>query len=287
MTEPESRFFESMRLRLHYVVWGDETKPPLILVHGGRDHARSWDFVAARLIDRFAVYALDLRGHGESDWSTGSAYHLSDNVADLARLVQVLDRGPVNLVGHSMGGRLVLDYGAIYPEHVQKIVAIEGFGRVRFTRTPLQRLRGYVDYIRELEERTPRSYPTLDDAIARMHDANRHLTPEVARHLTEHAVLRQEDGSYVWKFDNYVRLQSPTEWDNEETRALWGAIKAPTLHIGGSESWGTRFAGRESLAGAIPGSRVVIVKDAAHWVHHDQLNQFVTLVREFFGTEQR
>jgi hypothetical protein len=55
--EPQDRFFESDRLRLHYVVYGDESKLPLLLVHGGNDHARSWDLVAARLTDRYAVYA--------------------------------------------------------------------------------------------------------------------------------------------------------------------------------------------------------------------------------------
>jgi pimeloyl-ACP methyl ester carboxylesterase len=60
--EPESRFYRSQRLKLHYVVWGDERKPAVLLIHGGRDHARNWDFVAPRLLDDYCAYAVDLRG---------------------------------------------------------------------------------------------------------------------------------------------------------------------------------------------------------------------------------
>ena len=80
--EPESRFYTSQRLKLHYVVWGDDTRPPILLVHGMRDHARNWDAVAERLVDHFAVYAVDLRGHGDSQWSYGSLYSIVDFVYD-------------------------------------------------------------------------------------------------------------------------------------------------------------------------------------------------------------
>ena len=54
MEEPRSRSYTSQRLKLHYVVWGDEAKPPLMLIHGIRDHARTWDCVAERLEDHSA-----------------------------------------------------------------------------------------------------------------------------------------------------------------------------------------------------------------------------------------
>ena len=63
---PSSSFYISQRLRLHFVDWGGEAKPPLFLVHGGRDHARSWDWVARALRDEDHVIAPDLRGHGDS-----------------------------------------------------------------------------------------------------------------------------------------------------------------------------------------------------------------------------
>jgi pimeloyl-ACP methyl ester carboxylesterase len=290
MTEPESRFYESARLRLHYVAYGDESKPPVVLVHGTRDHARSWDFVAAGLTDRFSVYAPDLRGHGDSDWALGSAYGVAPYVADLAKLIDVIERGPVALVGHSLGGRVVLDYAAAAPDCVAKVVAIEGYGRQGSTKPPVDQLRGYIKFVRELEERAPHIYETIEAAEERMREENKHLTLEMVRYLTLHALKRAEGAQtagrrgYVWKFDNYTRLGAVPEWTPADTEQLWGAIKAPTLHIGGSESWGIRWAdGRDKLAASVPGSRTVIVDGAGHWVHHDKLDEFVRVVREFLG----
>jgi pimeloyl-ACP methyl ester carboxylesterase len=261
-----------------------------VLVHGTRDHARSWDFVAAGLMDRYSVYAPDLRGHGDSDWSIGSAYSVAAYVTDLSKMIEVMDRGSVSLVGHSLGGRVVLDYAALAPESVTKIIAIEGYGRQGSDAHPLERLKAYVKLVRDLERRGPHIYESLQAAETRMQEENKRLTPEMVKHLTLHAVKHVEGAQtggrqgYVWKFDNYMRLTPAPEWTPADTVELWKQIKAPTLHIGGSESWGKRFTdGREQLAEVVPGSKTVIVEGAAHWVHHDNLPEFVRLVREFFA----
>ena len=66
---PTSHSYISQRLRLHYVDWGNPGAPPLILLHGGRDHCRNWDWVAAELRRDYHIIAPDLRGHGDSAWS--------------------------------------------------------------------------------------------------------------------------------------------------------------------------------------------------------------------------
>jgi pimeloyl-ACP methyl ester carboxylesterase len=283
MAEPEDRFFESMRLKLHYAVWGDESKPPLLLVHGGRDHARSWDFVAAAMTDRFAVYAPDLRGHGDSDWTVGGQYRISDHVIDLTKLIDTIDRGPVDIIAHSMGGRVSLDLTAAFPNRVRRLIAIEGFGwPLRSERPAEERMRGLVKAVREIEDGESRIYKTFADAEARMQEANKRLAPEMVRHLTKHAVRRREDGSLVWKFDPYVYVQALPDWTQEELMELWRRIEAPVLLIGGAENWPRQPLVRE-LSEALPNARTVIVENAAHWVHHDQLDEFVRLAREFLS----
>src|SRR5512145_1756287 len=101
---PRSRFLTSQRLRLHFVDWGNEAAPTLVLVHGGRDHARSFDDVARALCHSWHVVAPDLRGHGDSDWAVGGSYAMAELVADLAALVDELGAEPVVLLGHSLGG---------------------------------------------------------------------------------------------------------------------------------------------------------------------------------------
>jgi pimeloyl-ACP methyl ester carboxylesterase len=284
MIEPESRYYESSRLRLHYAAWGDESKPALILVHGSRDHARSWDFVARCFVDRYAVYAPDLRGHGDSAWAIGSQYSIIEYVVDLAKLVEVLDRGPVTLAGHSLGGGVVLEYAGTLPEMVSKVVSIEGMGRFRGRahRPANLRMRDYVRYMREMEDWQPRTYATLEDAARRMQANNRRLTPEMAMHLTVHGVRRLDDGSYTWKFDNFIRSRSPYEWNEEDARSIWAAIAAPVLLIGGAESW--HFDPKaDGSASVFRDMRSVVIDGAAHWVHHDQFEKFVEVTRDFLA----
>ncbi len=74
MPGPTSRIFFSQRLRLHYVDRGNPDAPPLLLVHGGRDHCRNWDWVAQALRKDWHVICPDLRGHGDSQWSPDGNY---------------------------------------------------------------------------------------------------------------------------------------------------------------------------------------------------------------------
>ena len=85
---PTSRVYFSQRLRLHYVDWGNPTAPPLLLLHGGRDHCRNWDWVASALRRDWHVLAPDLRGHGDSQWSPDGSYSTASYVYDLAQLIR-------------------------------------------------------------------------------------------------------------------------------------------------------------------------------------------------------
>src|ERR1700743_2716140 len=174
MIGPTSHLYFSQRLRLHYVTWGKEGAPPLLLIHGGRDHCRNWDWVAARLAGRYHLIAPDLRGHGDSEWATGASYNEINYVYDIAQLVHQKADGPVTIIAHSLGGSIGLLYAGLFPETVKKIVAIEGLGpspqmleRMR-KQTVEQRVRGWIEQRREGAGRLPRKYATFEDAVARM-----------------------------------------------------------------------------------------------------------------------
>lgn len=283
--EPIARSYLSQRLRLNYVVWGDERKPPVLLVHGGRDHARNWDFVAAALTPEYAVYAVDLRGHGDSDWAFGSMYSLPEFTADIAAFVDHLDRGPLPLVGHSLGGAIVLQYAGTFPNNVTRVAAIEGLGPgVREPRPAHLRMAEWIEQVRDFERRTPRHYRSLHEAVKRMQEANPHLTPDMARHLAEHGVRRHEDGSYTWKFDNYVRMHSPYEFALHDARELWNQIRCPVLLIRGDKSW-AKDPEQDGKASAFHNYRSVQIAGAGHWVHHDQLDAFLAVLLPFLRGE--
>ena len=285
---PTSHTYFAQRLRLHYVDWGNETAPALVLVHGGRDHCRSWDWVAQALRDSFHIVAPDLRGHGDSQWLIGSGYALVDYVYDLAQLIDQERLAPVAIIGHSLGGAIGLQYAGAYPEKVRKLIAIEGLGPApnriaQRAREPAhERMRSWIAMLRGMAGRTPRRYDTIEAAIARMREANPRLSAEQARHLTVHGTNQNEDGTHSWKFDNYSRGFSPYLFNEEEARALWRRITCPTLLIRGQES-GVHGRDPDGPARDFPSARVVTVDGAGHWSHHDQLTAFLQMASDFLA----
>jgi pimeloyl-ACP methyl ester carboxylesterase len=275
--EPISHYFYSDRLKLQFWDYGQDGKPPLILVHGGLDHARMWDWVARSLREDYHVYAVDLRGHGNSAWAPGAIYSMVEYVLDLAVLIDIIGKEPVRLVGHSLGGMIVFHYAGLYPARVHKVVSIEGLGFPeghKIHGTLAHQMRRWIEAIRRTETRTARSYPNLESAVARMKEANPRLSDEVARHLTLHGTNWNADGSITWKFDNYLHTISPYGHDIAATADIFSQIACPAMLFWGTESFAP-VPEYDPRYLAIPNCRLVTVGNAGHWLHHDQLELFL------------
>jgi|SRR5208283_2208780 len=285
---PTSRVYFSQRLRLHYVDWGNPHGPPLVLLHGGRDHCRNWDWVATDLRNDYHIICPDLRGHGDSAWQASGSYTMANHIYDLAQLIHQQKLAPVTIIGHSLGGNIAVRYSGVHPENVHRLVAIEGLGpgprsHVEADRKPIgERMRSWIEQQRAISGRQPRRYLTVEGACARMQEENKHLTPEQARHLTQYGVNQNEDGTYSWKFDHYVRLWPPYDMTRDAIAELWGAITCPTLLVYGTESWAKHPAEDGRLA-FFKNARVLAVAKAGHWVHHDQLDVFLREARAFLA----
>ena len=288
MQGPTSHIYFSQRLRLHYVDWGNEEAPPMLLVHGGRDHCRNWDWVAEAFRDDYHIIAPDLRGHGDSQWLLGGSYDHVDYVYDIAQLLHQRHHTPVTIIGHSLGGSISLLYSGLYPETVTKLVSIEGMGpppevfQSRINQPIADRLHAWVKDLRQISGRIPRRYNSLEDAHERMQTENPHLTEAQARHLTIHGSTQNEDGTFSWKFDNYVRAFAPVGLPQAEQYALYQRISCPTLLFRGTESWASDPE-KDGRAKVFQDVRVANVEGAGHWVHHDQLDAFVALTRAFLS----
>ncbi len=281
--EPVSHYYYSDRLKLQFWDWGQDRLPPLLLVHGGLDHARNWDWVARSLREHFHVYAMDLRGHGNSAWAPGALYSVAEHVFDVSTLVDTLGAAPISLIGHSLGGILTLLYSGLYPDRVRKVIAIEGLGLPaahRIHKPAPDRMRAWMESVRQTDKLEPRSYPNLEAAVERMKEANPHLSEEVAQHLTLHGTNWNADGSLSWKFDNYVRCLPPYGHDMNEQRAIYSEITCPALLVWGRESW-LPDPDTDERALVIPNRRVLKVADAGHWVHHDRLELFLEESKRF------
>jgi pimeloyl-ACP methyl ester carboxylesterase len=171
---------------------------------------------------------------------------------------------------------------------VKRLVAIEGLGpspkmlAERMKTSVAERMRRWIDDQRGLAGRMPRRYASIEEAFRRMQEANRHLSPEQARHLTQHGVNQNEDGTYSWKFDNYVRAWPPYDMTIADVEELWARITCPALLVYGKESWASNPL-EDGRAAHFQAAQVITFEKAGHWVHHDQLDAFIDAVRTFLA----
>lgn len=284
-TGPTSHHFISQRLRLHYVDWGNNEAPPLILLHGGRDHCRNWDWVAQELRRDWHVICPDLAGHGDSEWSSSGNYRISYHTYDLAQLIRQLGYDKVTIIAHSLGGGIALRYTGLYPERVDRLVAIEGVGvsaeeHLQSPPPVEERLREWIANKHKEGDRGHRRYADFQAALARMKQENGHLSDVQALHLTAHAVIQNEDGTFSWKFDPHVRVWSSLDLSDDEVVRIFGQITCPTLLCYGDDSW-AKNPEKDGRIGWFNNARVASFADAGHWLHHDQFDKFIAVVREF------
>ena len=290
MTNPD-RFgtFSSQRLTLSYAEWGDPTAPPLFLVHGGRDQKRSWDRVAARLSQSYRVFAHDLRGHGESDWVSDGDYGVMDHVFDLASFADHIGVERFTLIGHSLGGNITLRYAGLFPDRIEKLVALEGLGpsprmlAERQAQPVTERLTQWMEQRRSLSDRSARVMASLEVAQARMKAAFEHLPDDLVHHLTKTGVKTNEDGSVSWAYDPAGLGRSPSDISHADFVHLWTQITCPTWLVYGADSWASNPA-EDGRAEPFQNAEVSVIERAGHWLHHDQFDVFMRDLQTFLGT---
>lgn len=280
--EPVSRTYVSQGLKLHYLDWGPAGAPVLLLVHGMRDHARSWDWTAQALRGDWRVIAVDLRGHGDSAWSPDGAYLSAYNLLDLADLIDHLGCEQLTIVAHSFGGNVAARYAASFPERVRKLVLVDGMGpgpQAREAWAKAGPTARTTEWIAKRRGTPTRRLKSLEEATERMAAANPHLSAEQARHLAVHGVRPHADGGFIWKYDPLVSV-FPVEEFTVDLALVWPQIAAPTLICYGPESW-TSNPETDGRSALFRDARTVIFEGAGHWLHHDAFAPFVTALREF------
>lgn len=283
--EPTQHFVESQRLKISYWDWGNHGAPPLLLVHGGKDHARSWDRIADAFREDYHVFALDLRGHGDSDWTFGGTYGLPEFALDIVRVIETVGT-PARVISHSNGGSASLVVAGTYPEHVKKLVVMEGLHSLnppQHDRVNPAWVRDWADRLRSFETSTPRYYPDLEAAQQRMKEANPRLPDDILPGLAEYAAKKTEQG-YMWKYDLWVNGRTSMDLRRDELPAFWEAVECPVLLLLGSESHSLRRQ-HKSPGDHLRDLRTVEIPGAGHWMHHDQREAVLREIRPFLAGE--
>jgi pimeloyl-ACP methyl ester carboxylesterase len=265
------------------LTWGDPAAPKLFLVHGWMDVGASFQFLVDAIKGDWYAIAPDLRGFGRSAWQP-QGYWFADYIADLEALLDAFAPDePALLVGHSLGGNIVMQYAGIRPQRARAVVSLEGFGipAEPADKAPRKFAR-WLDGLKAPAEFKP--YANLDAVADRLQKTNPRLRREWALFLAAHWAETLPDGTARLLSDPQHKLPFPTVFRMEEVYAIWRAITAPVLWIAATESnipkW---LAGHpegegaaDNLAGVrrrlehVPDGRLVTIDEAAHMLHHDQ-----------------
>src|ERR1700716_1838011 len=167
MKKSESLFLEIRGLKYHIRRWPSAGAPKMVLLHGWMDVSASFQFLVDALARDWDVYAPDWRGYGLTGRGRADCYWFPDYIADLDLLLETIEKNPVNLVGHSLGGNVAAMYAGIRPARVAKFVNLEGFG-MQATR-PEQAPKRYARWLDELHEPPqPRPYKDFAEVAERL-----------------------------------------------------------------------------------------------------------------------
>ena len=279
---PKDGYFSSESLTLHCAEWGDPGEDTLVLVHGIRDQCRSWDFFVAELLRRVGpahVAALDLRGHGDSDWSPlGRGYQHQDYLRDLGALVRRLKKESVTLIGHSLGASMSVLFAGCFPERVRKLVLIESTGpHARADDEVPKLLAEWLEWERFQEEFL--FYPTPKDA-ARAIRKKFPLIPDAAcDHMSRHGT-KATDRGLIWKYDPRVRIPSFSTFSEGQVRAFIERIGCPMLAVYGAESDFSKSR-RSARVPLFKLHKIVEIAGSGHHVPHERPDELARIVGDF------
>jgi pimeloyl-ACP methyl ester carboxylesterase len=281
--EPRRRHFVHDGLKMHYWEWGDPKEETYVFVHGVRDQGRSWDDFLDALITRGVpikhAVALDLRGHGDSEWpNTSRGYQHEDFLSDLAGLLKHLDKEPLTIIGHSLGGSMCLLYAGTFPDRVKRLVLLESLGP--FARADddvpnimAERLKGR-DYIE-----IPFPHETLESAAKSLQKTFPLIPDKAALHMARHGT-NVKGGRYRWKHDPILRYRTTTAMSEGQIEAYIRRLKCPILFVYGTESDFMKSV-RGHRAQLFPNAQIVPIEGAGHHIPHEKPEELAEVVALF------
>jgi pimeloyl-ACP methyl ester carboxylesterase len=296
MKPSASQFVDIRGERHHVLTWGPPAAPKLFLLHGWMDVGASFQFLVDAFSRDWYAIAPDLRGFGRSAWQA-QGYWFQDYVADLdALLAQFAPDGPVSLVGHSLGGNVVMHYAGVRPQRVRRVVSLDGFGIP--AEVPDDAPRKFAAWLDALADPPSfSSYASIAAVADRLQKNNPRLPRDKADFLAAHWAATLPDGRARLVSDPRHKLPFPTVYRMEEIFAVWRNIAAPVLWVAATDSHIPRWLdghpegeiGTDGLDGVrrrlahIRDGRLQTVADAGHMLHHDQPAAVAALIESFLA----
>lgn len=262
--------------RLSFLVWG-EGSPEIVFLHGGGQNAHTWDLVAAAL-GRPAL-AIDLPGHGHSDWREDHDYWPWRNAAAVREVLAAVAPEPVTVVGMSLGGLTAIRLARLWPDVVRRLAVVDVTPNVHL-RTPAMtaRQRGTTALISG--ESTYESFEQMADLAV---SASPNRSPAAVRRGVRHNARRLPDGRWAWRYDRIGREEDgPVDFG-----PLWddvAALRCPTMLVRGGLSAFTTAEDEQEFVRRLPWVRTETVPGAGHSVQSDQPSALARLIEDFLSS---
>jgi pimeloyl-ACP methyl ester carboxylesterase len=292
--QSRSEFVPIRNLTYHVQVWGEPgaDKVPLVMVHGWMDVAASYQFVVDALAHDHYIIAPDWRGYGKTAAGDADNFWFPDYLADLDFLLDhYAPTQPVNLVGHSMGGNVVMLYGGIRPERIRRLINLEGFG-LPATR-PAQAPGRYASWMDELKklhagDMELKAYESADGVARRLMKTNPRLGQDKAEWLARHWAAETADGQWAIQGHAAHKVINAQLYRVDEVQALYQRLTMPVLAVEASDnSLDMWWKGAYTLAEyherlkVVPDVEIARIDNAGHMMHHDQPEVLAALIERF------
>jgi esterase len=267
--QPADRFITVGGLRIHYLEWGAADKQPLIMLHGIGRVAHTFDHIALHFASNYHVMAVDMRGHGDSDWDPKGAYLVEDYVKDIEGLAQQLRLQKIVIWGNSTGGRVAQVFAGLHPELVSAVIA-EDVGPERPTQVA-------ESVTRQLKQEDEKGWASEEELLAQLKTSNSRTPDEILRAYVHYGSKKRGDGRVMWKRDPAIGNGFvPTE--------LWRfvrQIKSPIIYVVGGRSTIVPAETQVELKKVLSQAEIVTIPGAGHYPSEENSTAFLAIVDKF------
>ncbi len=291
ISSQRSKYINIRGLQYHVQSWGDPKLPTLIALHGWMDCGASFAYIASELEQQFHIIAPDLRGFGDTEHCS-QGYWFPDYIADLDALVDLYSPNePINLLGHSMGGNIVLMYAGIRPERVSNVISLDALGIANTSpEDSPQKYRQWLQQSSSLKKQ--KTYANLAEFEHAIQTNNPTLSVDVIQFLANSwsKPIKDDPSSEqrILKHDRKHRHTNPIRYNHDDIFAMWKQITANICLIMASDSsLYKKYLSSGRLDGTIkaldiPEKNCYIVQGCQHMLHLEKPTTTAKYIRQFF-----
>jgi pimeloyl-ACP methyl ester carboxylesterase len=269
--QPQDKYVAANGINLHYLEWGT---PAMVLLHGLRGHAHSWDNFSEAMCGDYHVLAFDQRGRGYSDWAPDGDYSREAFVADLTGICDGLNLESITLIGHSLGTRNAIPFASRYPKRVRKVVFVD--------MTPGNAANG--ERLRQEIVNVPEEFDSFEDAYSHIRKENQRPPEDVLRRRVKYQTKELPNGKIGWRYDIAIRDAWRKTTIGGSAEDLWPdyrKIDCPILVVRGMETDALLGDEAHRMLEANANAKLVEIPNAHHMVFEDNPDAFLNAVRDW------